>query len=524
MSITNKVIRRNFSFHIFEYGVIFILSTFLALTTFESTSPLFAKNGSDSVIFKSMGMGLLTGKVPYIDYFDHKGPILYYINALGQIIIPGNLGIFLLELISSFFVLVCLYKTTKLLSSSRYIPWISLIVGWLLYWITGVGGNTCEEWELLAIAPLLYLVFTFFPNPEQRLSAFKLGILLGAGFSFCFFIRPNDAVSQVGGLSISLALFLFFNKRFSQLGKFVGGLAIGTVVISLIATSFFIAKSATGDLFYGLIGHNLKYAGNFLGSLMLPQKIWMFIFIMICVALLYKKENRHILLLILPSLLLGLFLLGERMYEHYFVIFIPAIVLITTVIVGDFKWWKSLAYILSLLFFVSISIKDLSAIAWRIRYDMGAYGLITNRESLEKSFQQQGTKIITSVPLAERDSIWNYNLSFNKFIYTGIFWENGIMQMNRIPFYEMAFVDPMLAESDKIEEKNPLWVTLTHENDNLCEAAGKEVGRLFDYFQAGYDYIEANYDRVARTDTTICDIELWRRRDVIDKVHMDEVL
>ena len=88
------------------------------------------------------------------------------------------------------------------------------------------------------------------------------------------------------------------------------------------------------------------------------------------------------------------------------------------------------------------------------------------------------------------------------------------MQMNRIPFYEMAFVDPKLAESDNIEKKKPLWITLTHENDNLREAARKDVGRLFDYFQPGYDYIEANYDRMARTDTTICDIELWRRRDM----------
>lgn len=471
-----------------------------------------------------MGLGLLTGKVPYVDYFDHKGPILYYINAFGQFIIPGNVGIFLLEVISSFFVLVCLYKTTKLLSPHKYIPWIALIVGWMIYWVTGVGGNTCEEWELLAIAPSLYLVLKFFQNQEQFLSAFKLGLLLGVGFAFCFFIRPNDAVSQVGGLLISLTLFLYSQRRYLQVGKFVGGLTIGAIIISLIATSFFIGKGATGDLFYGLIGHNFKYAGNFLESLLLPQKIGMLIFIMICVVLLYKKENRYILLLILPSLLFGLFLLGERMYEHYFTIFIPTIVLITTVIIRESKWWKSLAYILSLLFFVSVCIKDLSSIVWRIRYDMGAYGLITNRESLEKSFQQQGTKIITSVPLAERDSIWNYNLSFNKHVYTGIFWKNGIMQMNRIPFYEMAFVDPMLAESDNIEKKNPLWVTLTHENDNRCEAAGKEVGRLFDYFQPGYDYIEANYDRVARTDTTICDIELWKRRDVIDKVHMDEVL
>ena len=81
----------------------------------------------------------------------------------------------------------------------------------------------------------------------------------------------------------------------------------------------------------------------------------------------------------------------------------------------------------------------------------------------------------------------------------------------------MCFVDPLLAKTDLITDHHPKWVLLTHESDEmnvLIKSPTTGVARHF--FEPGYDYVEANYDRVARTDTTICDIELWRRKDVTD--------
>ena len=49
-----------------------------------STSPLWFFVGEDSGVFKSFGQAIIQGKVIYKDIFDNKGPILYFINALGQ--------------------------------------------------------------------------------------------------------------------------------------------------------------------------------------------------------------------------------------------------------------------------------------------------------------------------------------------------------------------------------------------------------------------------------------------------------
>lgn len=508
------------------FGLLLILSIFFSLICFESTSPLFATDGEDSVIFKSMGLAIIQGRTPYVDYFDHKGPILYFINALGQLFISGNSGLFILEIIATFVVFVFLFKSAKKVCDNAVSAWLAFIVGLFLYWITGKCGNTCEEWELLAIVFALYYTLTFIHN-ENIISPLKLGFILGLCFAFCFFIRPNDAVSQVGGLSVSVFIFLLLCKSYRKIVKLIGGWILGFVIPSFFIVLFFAFKVGNiDDLIYGLIGHNLLYSGNFFTGLISSQKIIAFAFIAVCAALIYSNDRNRfsLLLVVMPSLLLGWILLGNRMYSHYFIVFIPSIVVISAFLFQYIKIWKRLLFVLALSLFIFYDISSISSLVWRVRYNLGASGIKSAHELLEKNFQQEGKLLINLVPKDEQDSIWNFNLSFNRFAYTGIFWKNEIMQMNRIPFYEMAFVDPKLAESDNIEKKKPLWITLTHENDNLREVAGKDVGRLFDYFQPGYDYIEANYDRMARTDTTICDIELWRRRDMTNNTTLKESL
>lgn len=498
-----------------EHLVILILSILFSLFTFTSTSPLYPDEGVDSVIFKSMGLAILEGKTPYVDYFDHKGPILYFINAAGQWLLSGDSGIFLLEILATFIVFLLLFQSTLIIGCRKWTSWLALGLGLLYYYISNEGGNTCEEWELLAIALVTYLSLCYVYQKETC-SPIIFGAIVGLCFCYCFFIRPNDAVSQIGGLMMGGMLVSIYRKEWPLLWKWGCGWAIGAIVLSLPIFLFFVYRNALGDFYYGLISHNLIYAGHFLSTLLSKKKIIMLFFFLVSVIVLYQK-NHSMAVLLLPAFLLGWLLLGERTYLHYYTVFIPILVVTTASTIQDENHWKKAFFFLSFAFFFTINIQSVA----QLRYNLGAYENKAQNEFGERQFQQEARRLIEMVPIEERDSIWNYNLSFNK---TGVFWQNGVMQMNRIPFYDMAFVDPLLAETDRIQEKCPLWVTLTHENDCFCQAAGKEVGRLFDYFRPGYDFIEKNYDRIARTDTTICDIELWRRRDVIDNTLVDEKL
>ena len=57
--------------------LIFIPISFIFTLIYSWTiSPLFLGDGVDSSIFKTIGLGLTQGKLPYIDLFDHKGGLL----------------------------------------------------------------------------------------------------------------------------------------------------------------------------------------------------------------------------------------------------------------------------------------------------------------------------------------------------------------------------------------------------------------------------------------------------------------
>jgi len=65
----------------------------------------------DSGVFLYVGWRLLNGDIPYRDVWDHKPPLIYFVDALGIALTPGSLwGIWLLQLLFIFFTLLFIYK------------------------------------------------------------------------------------------------------------------------------------------------------------------------------------------------------------------------------------------------------------------------------------------------------------------------------------------------------------------------------------------------------------------------------
>lgn len=61
----------------------FLGSTIFLLIFSWSTSPLYLTYGGDSLFFQIIGLGITQGKIPYVDLFDHKGPVPFFMDALG---------------------------------------------------------------------------------------------------------------------------------------------------------------------------------------------------------------------------------------------------------------------------------------------------------------------------------------------------------------------------------------------------------------------------------------------------------
>ncbi len=86
---------------IYQLAFILILaaSVFAFLTMYSYYTTPFSQcdNGYDSAFFLLVGQGMTKGLLPYRDFFDMKGPYLFFIEYLGQLVSYGRLGIFLVQ-------------------------------------------------------------------------------------------------------------------------------------------------------------------------------------------------------------------------------------------------------------------------------------------------------------------------------------------------------------------------------------------------------------------------------------------
>ncbi|MBP5398653.1 MAG: hypothetical protein J6Y32_08560 [Bacteroidales bacterium] len=483
------------SFGVLAFSVAFVL--FFS----ASTSPLYSSfEGFDSAVFKSVGLAILDGKVPYVDYFDHKGPVLYFINALGQWLVPGSTGVFLLQVLALSIAICFLLKIARLFVGG-WKAYLVALLGMAVCFITYQWGNLCEEWELPAIAAALYGTLALLTGKWEAKRALAWCTALGALFTYSFFIRPNDAVSQMGGLMLAVFCAFLLEKEYLKAVKgalvFLGGAALAALPV----LSYFAAHGALGDLWYGLIAHNLLYTG-----LSVPhsgiKRLWMLAFFALTLFLILRAgKRREALAMAFPFLFFGL-LSGGQFFPHYLTALIPCLAA-ALALLASANWKPFVLYLLCLIAIV--------------RYDF------YNKDTLELHFHNepyrqlylQSQALLDQVPAEEKKQIWNYNLGFalDGFVYTSVFFRAGLVQANRIPLYIMGFVDPILAESDRIEDHAPLWVLLTHADDPYPYWMNPEGPLMKEYFQAGYDYIESQYDCVAKADTTVCSLELWKRRN-----------
>ncbi len=75
-----------------------VIATLTVMAIIWSLSP---PVGRDSSAFAYVGEGILAGEVPYLDRWDHKGPVTYVIYALG-LLAPGWWGLWTVNLMFLF--------------------------------------------------------------------------------------------------------------------------------------------------------------------------------------------------------------------------------------------------------------------------------------------------------------------------------------------------------------------------------------------------------------------------------------
>lgn len=236
-----------------KYYAAVVLIALLASLTFRSFGNRFIE--MDSGVFQYVATEIRWGNMPYLDTFDHKGPLLYVINLLGLLISP-RFGIWLLELLTVGVSFLFLYRIARLCAE----PWMSVFaVGLsaiaLIFYV--YGGNLTEEYALPLIAVSLYIFLRYFIAGDcRKWDVFWCGVCFGG----VLLLRPNMIAVWIAGCFLVL-IDCVRKRAYRKLLEFIVAFLLGIGAILMPFVLWLYQGGALKAAYEAYILFNFQYTG-----------------------------------------------------------------------------------------------------------------------------------------------------------------------------------------------------------------------------------------------------------------------
>lgn len=225
-------------------------------------SPIFSSLVQrDSGVFSYIGWRILNGEIPYRDVWDHKPPLIYYLNAMGQMLSPGSQwGIWIIQCI---FLLVAAYLGFQIIKKTFGV-WVATFT--LFSWMLTVnfimpGGNFTEEYALPFQFLCLYLIYSGNQFPISNHKSFLYGVL----FATIFFFKQTN-------IGIGIAIVIYFllisirKQDFRALLKVLINILFGFLTITGVICIYFLINGAISDFWEEVFHFNFVYTNHDLFS------------------------------------------------------------------------------------------------------------------------------------------------------------------------------------------------------------------------------------------------------------------
>jgi hypothetical protein len=283
----------------------------VALAVLAPIAPLYQPvPARDQGVYLYVGQQILEGKIPYRDVWDHKGPLVYYIDALGLWITGSTWGVWFLEIIFLFLAALASFLALQIVFDPA-IAFASTIL-----WMVSLPqvldhGNTVEEYSLVFQFAAIYFFLRseknrlfdnrpsrpFFYHREHTLAlagsarevhgenppknsvisvrsvvkqVFTLlkssikgywnEITIGGMAALAFCLRPNNiGVHAAIGLVLIFGVVFSPKERIHSLRRVIAAAAGSTVIFGVVAFYFAVHKSL-GDLFDAMFIFNYYYS------------------------------------------------------------------------------------------------------------------------------------------------------------------------------------------------------------------------------------------------------------------------
>ena len=220
---------------------LFCLALYVCLAS--CLNPFGLKNiDTDTSVFLTITQGITRGQVPFKDFYDNKGPLLYLMSAPG-FALGRFTGVWITELIFMCASIFFAYKTA-LFFGSRTFAVTGVVLGFIIFqsFFYEVAGT--EEYSLPFMIISLY-IFTKYYFSQKNVSPLEI-VVLGFCFASSVLIRINMFPLWLG-FCVVIFIETIIKRDFSGLIKYILLFCIGMSIITIPIMLYLKTNNAITD-------------------------------------------------------------------------------------------------------------------------------------------------------------------------------------------------------------------------------------------------------------------------------------
>lgn len=317
------------------FGLISVVSVlFVYFCSGSTTSVIPDYYGDDSAMFQVIGKAWRKGILPYVGVFDHKGPFIFLVDAIGWNI--GKNGIMLLQILFMCVTFYGIYKIASLVTND-YLSIVLTMVSYVILIVSYGFGNYTEEYSLVFIVYSSYFAIKYIKNCDKEEEHFwGYAVWYGISFMCILLMRVTSAVAICCWI-LGIFVFLVIKKQWKNIIKNAIGFILGNVIAFAPFGMYFFVKGCFYEFIYGTLIHNVMYAGK--SSIFAENVVWKpLIIAFMPVVLLLFSAIFYIIILKKKGVLLGItciliccmssvLFVKINPYLHYYIIVMPYFVI-----------------------------------------------------------------------------------------------------------------------------------------------------------------------------------------------------
>lgn len=435
-----------------EQGVLWLVGFIFLLLFSYMTSPLFPyAHGWDSAFFQLAGAGMTKGYLPYRDFFDMKGPWLFFFEYIGQLFVYGKSGVFLMQCICMGTTLLFCRKIYEKYFGGQGV-WENLLVMIPFFAImasTMEGGNLTEEWSLPFLFGTLYLALEFILE-EKRIHKPQYAFVYGVCFGILALIRVTNSV-LICAIVFTITVFLIIEKEWKNLLWNVFAFLIGVAAAFMPPLLYYGLFGEAGDMLYCTFVFGFIYGteGFAMGTGMLFL-VTLF-FTVIVLGITGEKNVRLWMLAAVNTAGMCITLGMGSSTLHDYMLVIPGTMLGIWRMAGWLKGRKVQTYRRA-----AAAVAVLVICFSYPAYKLAGTAVTVKQQANDKTVWNHVMETVECIPQNERDSVWGYEVPLRWYSIADIMpynrycgWQEHYMKLSAQIEEEITLM---------IQEEPPKWI------------------------------------------------------------------